>query len=73
MNRQDATEAAALVDRLLANLIAAVPPKGRAESQARTAIGVACVDAMKLLVADEIGPPLDLCFDLARQAGATLP
>ncbi|MBO4221947.1 hypothetical protein [Bradyrhizobium neotropicale] len=72
MNRQDATEAAALVDRMLANLIATVPPKGRTGSQARTAIGDTRANAMKLLVADEIGPPLDLCFDLARQAGATL-
>ncbi|MCA1455926.1 hypothetical protein I6F35_22425 [Bradyrhizobium sp. BRP22] len=72
MNRSAAHEAAALVDRLLENLIATVPPKGRAGSQARTAIGDTRANAMKLLVADEIGPSLDLCFDLARLAGATL-
>ena len=38
MRRQDATEAAAIIDRMLANLIATVPPKGRAGSLALTAI-----------------------------------
>ncbi|WP_155255459.1 hypothetical protein [Bradyrhizobium elkanii] len=33
MKRQDAIEAAGIVDRMLANLIATVPPKGRAGSQ----------------------------------------
>ncbi|MBR0879103.1 prophage DNA circulation protein [Bradyrhizobium barranii subsp. barranii] len=72
MRRQDATEAAAIIDRLLDNLIATVPPKGRAGSQARTAIGDTRANALKLLMDDQIGPPLDLCFDLTRQAGATL-
>ena len=41
-------EAAPIVDRMLANLVATVPAKGRAGSDARTAIGDAageCVQA----------------------------
>lgn len=72
MNRSAATEAAAIVDRMLANLIAIVPPKGRAGAQARTAIGDTRANAKALLIADEIGPPLDLCFEMTRLAGATL-
>jgi hypothetical protein len=72
MNRTDAREAAGLVDRMLANLIATVPGKGRAGSDARTAIGDTRTHAFKLLINDAIGPPLDECFVLARQAGSTL-
>ncbi|MCA1452126.1 hypothetical protein I6F35_02715 [Bradyrhizobium sp. BRP22] len=72
MKRLDATEAAGIVDRMLANLISTVPPKGRAGSQARTTIGDTRANAFKLLIADAIGPPLDACFDEARLAGTTL-
>ncbi|MEH2565327.1 hypothetical protein [Bradyrhizobium sp. AZCC 2289] len=72
MKRSDATEAAPIVDRMLANLIATVPPVGRSGSDARTAIGDTRANAFKLCIEDALGPPLDRCFDLARQAGATL-
>ncbi|WP_028164126.1 hypothetical protein [Bradyrhizobium elkanii] len=72
MKRQDAIEAAGIVDRMLANLIATVPSKGRACSQARTTIGDTRANAFKLLIEDAIGPPLDACFDEARLAGTTL-
>ncbi|WP_456779940.1 DNA circularization N-terminal domain-containing protein [Bradyrhizobium sp. USDA 3315] len=72
MNRQAASEAAALVDRMLENLIATVPPKGRAGSEARSAIGDTRANAMKLAVADELGPPLDLCFNITCLYGVTL-
>ena len=72
MTRSDANEAAPIVDRMLANLVATVPAKGRAGSDARTAIGDARANAFKLCIYDALGPPLLECFTLARQAGATM-
>ncbi|RXG91593.1 hypothetical protein [Bradyrhizobium zhanjiangense] len=71
MMRHDANEAAPIVDRMLAQLLATVPSKGRAGSDARTAIGDTRAKAYKLCTDDTLGPPLDECFDLARQAGST--
>jgi prophage DNA circulation protein len=72
MKRADALEASPIVDRMLTNLIAGVPSKGRAGSDARTAIGDTRANRFKLLVQDAMGPPLDQCFDLARMAGSTV-
>jgi len=72
MKRADANEAAPLVDRMLANLVATVPPKGRAGSEARTAIGDARANAFMLCITDALGPPLIRCFTLARLGGASL-
>lgn len=72
MKRLDANEAVPIVDRMLANLVAAVPPAGRIGSQARAAIGDVRANSIKLLMEDAIGPPLDNCFDLTVQSGATL-
>jgi hypothetical protein len=72
MKRIDAQEAAPILDRMLANLIATVPAMGRAGSDARTAIADARANAFKLCIDDALGPPLDACFDLARRAGATM-
>jgi prophage DNA circulation protein len=71
MNRLEADEAAPIVDRMLLNLLGTVPPKGRAGSDARTAIGDTRANAHKLCITDAVGPPLDECFDLAQQAGST--
>jgi hypothetical protein len=73
MKRADANEAAPLVDRMLANLVATVPPKGRPGSDARTAIGDTRANAFMLCIDDALGPPLIQCFTLARLAGASLP
>jgi prophage DNA circulation protein len=72
MKRSDATEAAPIVDRMLANLIATVPAKGRAGSDARTAISDTRANAFKLCIDDALGSPLIQCFALARQAGSTM-
>ena len=72
MKRADANEAALLVDRMLVNLVATVPAKGRAGSDARTAIGDTRANAFNLCVADALGPPLIRCFTSARLAGASL-
>ncbi len=72
MKRVDAEEAASIVDRMMTSLIGTVPAKGRPGSDARRAIGDTRANALKLCIDDALGPPLDECFDLARQAGTTL-
>lgn len=72
MMRADANEAAPIVDRMLKNLLATVPSRGLAGSDARTAIGDARANAFKLCVNDALGPPLIRCFALARFAGSKL-
>jgi prophage DNA circulation protein len=57
---------------MLASLTLTLPAKGRAGSDARTAIGDTRANAYKLSTYDALGPPLDSCFDLAAQAGTTL-
>lgn len=69
MTRNDAKEAAPLVDRMLARLVSFVPSKGHVGVNARTAIGDTRAHAYKLCIQDALGPPLDACFDQARQAG----
>jgi hypothetical protein len=71
MIRNDANEAQPIVDRMLQALLSFVPAKGRAGVGARTAIGDTRANAYKLLINDAMGPPLDDCFDQARQAGLT--
>jgi len=71
MKRLDANEAAPLLDRMMAALLGTVPNKGRPGAQARTVIGDIRANALSLLLADELGPPLDAVFDLVRQTGAT--
>ncbi|TYL87445.1 hypothetical protein [Bradyrhizobium cytisi] len=71
MKRAEANEAAPIVDRMLQALLGTVPAKGRPGSDARTAIGDTRANAYKLCIDDALGPPLDECFDLARQAGST--
>jgi len=71
MYRQDALEAAALIQRVLVYLNKIIPPSGRPGSDARTAIGDLYVNVYALLIADALGGPLDNVFDLVQQAGAT--
>jgi hypothetical protein len=73
MNRVDAREATGIVQRMMENLVATVPASGRTGYDARTMINQTRVNAFALLMADNIGPSLDQSFDLAAQAGATLP
>jgi len=71
LQRNDATEASGIVVRAMQNLAKTIALTGEAGSDARTAIGDTIANAYPLLRADAIGPPLDSCFDLCRQAGAT--
>ena len=72
MKRTDASEAAPIIDRLLANLAGTVPPQGIAGSEARTAIGDTRATAYALCIEDALGPPLADCFAQAQAAGATM-
>lgn len=73
MEKVDAQEAAGIVERMMTQLAATVPPKGRIGSDARTAISDVRVTAFYLLRADALGPPLNGAFIAARMAGATQP
>ena len=72
MNRGNATEAAAIVARMMENLLGTVSPKGRAGSDARTAINDVRMRAFTLLMTETLGPPLAIAFGSARLAGCTL-
>lgn len=72
MDRQNTKEATLIVRRVLLNLAQCVQPKGRAGSDARTAIGDLYATAAVQLAADTIGPPFDWCFQLVIAAGASV-
>jgi prophage DNA circulation protein len=71
MNKKESQQAAPILQRSLAVLVGVVPSSGRAGSDLRTACGALSANAEILLLADQVGPPLAECFDLARAAGAT--
>jgi prophage DNA circulation protein len=71
MQKRDAQEAAPIMQRSITALLAAVPTSGRNGANFRTACGALITNAESLIQTDLAGPPLQLCFDLARQAGAT--
>jgi prophage DNA circulation protein len=73
MQKPDAIEAEGIVQRLLANLLLAIDDKGQLGIQAKVVIGFVAANARTLLYYDQLGQPLDLCFDLVRQTGCSLP
>src|SRR5262245_29595231 len=72
MKREDRLEAAKLVNRLLDELAKTVPASGRAGSYARAKISQTRAEAIVLLATDTMGPELDACFTLSREAGCKL-
>lgn len=70
MNKSDTREAAPLIDRVLDGLLKLIPTRGRAGSEARSLIGDTRANITSLLKNDELGPPLDQCFEATRVAGA---
>lgn len=72
MFKQDALEAAPIVNAALKTLLTWVPTRGRDGANLRTTINQIRANAVQLLQADIIGPPLANCFQLAQTAGATL-
>jgi prophage DNA circulation protein len=72
MFKLDAAEAKPIVQRAMKNLLLTVAEHGRNGSEARTAIGDLLATLDTLLHDDTLGEPLAECFDLARDAGATI-
>jgi prophage DNA circulation protein len=72
MEKPDAIEAEGIVQRLLANLLGCIVDKQQAGVQATMMIGWVAANAMSLLYYDQMGAPLDGCFDQVRQAGCDL-
>ena len=70
MNKADADEAEPIIQSVLDDLMQAVPKQGLEGSQARTQIGDTKIHAYAYLRADLLGPPLDLCFQLSREAAS---
>jgi hypothetical protein len=73
MEKPDAIEAEGIVQRLLANLLGCITDKAQAGIQAKMVIGWVAANARMLLYYDQMGLPLDTCFDAVRQAGCDLP
>src|SRR5215471_2603494 len=74
MQKVDAQEAAPIMVRSLRTLLAAVPPtQTLAFFTLRTSCGRMVANAGPLLMADQAGPGLQYCFDVAVLAGATQP
>lgn len=61
------------MQRSISALLAIVPTLGRQGADFRTACGYLIANAELLIQTDAAGPPLQNCFDLAWQAGATQP
>jgi prophage DNA circulation protein len=73
MEKAEATEANGIVQRTLVNLSGIISGTGNAAVQAKMAIGWLQSNAMIMLYYDQLGVPLDYCFDQVRQTGCTLP
>lgn len=72
MFREDAREATPIVKHMLEALLAQAPTRGRPGSDLRTTCGDVIAHAEELLYYDQIGPPLDRCFDLALKTGISI-
>jgi hypothetical protein len=72
MKRRDAVEGAGIVERTMDALLTAVASYGRSGADARTAINYARVNALHMLMNDEIGDALLDAYDKTFKAGCTL-
>jgi prophage DNA circulation protein len=73
MVKQDAQEAAPIVDAVLEELLGQVPSSGLAGASLRTAANAARVNVAMLLGTDTLGAALENIFRLSQQSGGTLP
>jgi prophage DNA circulation protein len=73
MFKADVIEAKPILQRAMKNLLLTVSETGRSGSDARAAMGSLLANLDTLLHDDTIGEPLADCFDLARDAGMTIP
>jgi len=72
MKKSDLSEAVGVVQRMLTALESIIMDTAAAGMAAKVAIGQTWTDAAYLIGNGTIGPGLDNCFDLVRQAGCTL-
>jgi len=72
MFKDEAIEAAPIVNATLEALLAWAPTRGRDGASLRTAVNDVRAHVLSLLQTDTIGPPLANCFVLARATGASL-
>jgi prophage DNA circulation protein len=72
MDKVDAIEAQAIVQRTLINLLNTIRNTETEGIKAKMVIGWTVTNALSLLYYNQIWRPLDACFDLTRQAGANL-
>lgn len=72
MEKPDAIEAEGIVQRTLINLLGSISNTEQAGIRAKVVIGWTAANALELLYYDQLGKPLDACFDLTRRAGASL-
>lgn len=71
MNAADAEEAEPIIQSILSDLLLFVPTSGLEGSAARTQIGDTKANAMQWIRTDLIAIPLDLCFQLSREAASS--
>jgi prophage DNA circulation protein len=69
MFKDQAKEAAPIMQRALYMLLGAAPTRGRSGSDLRLACGDLIARAESLIQADAAGPPLLKCFELAQTTG----
>lgn len=72
MFKQDAVEAAPIVDAVLAALLTWTPTRGRDGADLRATANDVRANVLQLLQSDSIGPPLAECFQLARATGVSI-
>lgn len=72
MFKQEAVEAAPIVNATLAALLAWAPTRGREGADLRARVNDVRAHVFQLLQSDGIGPPLAECFVLAKATGASL-
>jgi prophage DNA circulation protein len=73
MLKQDAQEAAPIVEAVLKELLGQVPSSGAAGADLRTAVNAVRVNVAILLGTDSLGAPLENIFRLVQSSGGTLP
>lgn len=72
MFKDEATEAAPIIETTLKALLAWAPTRGREGADLRAAVNQVRVNVLPLLQSDSIGPPLANCFQLALTSGISL-
>jgi prophage DNA circulation protein len=70
--KPDLTEAEGVVQRTLTNLLGVINDKGSTGVNAKVIVGWVAANSLSLLYYDQMGEPLDACFESVRQTGTTV-